>query len=204
LQGTAHKLVQKTQAAIMYFAARLWALVVSYSMKLPMQLYLYNMRFLLLCALFATTISGAKAQAINYVDSVLDLQLPDSLGKWQSMQGFRDKLILVDFWAAWSESSRRYNNPWIANLWREYGARGLYVYSINVDKDYRTWVRAARQDSLGGILVNDAIGCSYKALNNVNSKGIPNKLLFYKGELMLNNAGMYDFDSTIRAILSKP
>ncbi len=46
----------------------------------------------------------------------------------------KGKVIWVDFWASWCAPCRR-SFPWLNSMQRRYGARGLQVIGVNLDKD---------------------------------------------------------------------
>lgn len=45
---------------------------------------------------------------------------------------YRGKVVLVDFWASWCAPCRR-SFPWLNEMQRKYGERGLVVIGVNVD-----------------------------------------------------------------------
>jgi thiol-disulfide isomerase/thioredoxin len=141
------------------------------------------------------------AQALQIPDSIIDLKLPDSLGKWQTLKQYENDLVIIDFWSSACAPCRKYNNPWLAKMWQMYGDKGLKIYSVSIDKDYYDWVNAARADKLGGTLVNDSFGFSSKSLKMYNVSGIPAKFLFYKGKLLLQDARMDDYEIEVKRIL---
>jgi thiol-disulfide isomerase/thioredoxin len=159
-------------------------------------------KLLLLATLFLCYNSyETHAQALTIPDSMIDLKLPDSLGKWQTLKQFENDLVIVDFWSSSCAPCRKYNNPWLAKMWNLYGDKGLKIYSVSIDRDYHTWVNAARTDGLGGTLVNDAFGFTGKSLKAYNVNGIPTKFLFYKGKLLLQDSRMDDYEAEIKKIL---
>lgn len=45
---------------------------------------------------------------------------------------YRGKVVLVDFWASWCAPCRK-SFPWLNEMQRKYGERGLVVIGVNVD-----------------------------------------------------------------------
>ncbi len=66
----------------------------------------------------------------------LDFTLPRLSGAPYSLSQDRGKVVLLDVWATWCEPCRD-ALPLYRDLKKQYGARGLEVYAINVDTDAR-------------------------------------------------------------------
>jgi thiol-disulfide isomerase/thioredoxin len=68
---------------------------------------------------------------------VFDLALPEFAGgKLHSLSSDRGSVVLLDVWATWCEPCRD-ALPLYEQLVKEYGARGLRAYAVNVDVDQR-------------------------------------------------------------------
>ncbi len=83
----------------------------------------------ILTALLLTLVIARRGDAAKVPQSIAVL---DSLtADTTIVQG---KVVYVDFWASWCVPCRE-SFPWMAELLRKYGDRGLQVVAINVDKD---------------------------------------------------------------------
>jgi peroxiredoxin len=81
---------------------------------------------------------------VNKGQRAPDFALPTLKGGKTSLQALRGKVVLVDFWAQWCEPCKR-ELPELEKLWREYGARGVVVLSVNLDKQRDNAERMARE-----------------------------------------------------------
>ena len=61
-----------------------------------------------------------------------DFTLEDLNGNPVRLSAFRGKAVVLNFWASWCAPCRR-ETPWLIELQREYGPRGLQVISISMD-----------------------------------------------------------------------
>jgi cytochrome c biogenesis protein CcmG, thiol:disulfide interchange protein DsbE len=60
-------------------------------------------------------------------------ELPTRTGT-VALAALRTKVVLVDFWASWCGPCRQ-SFPWLSAMAERYGASGLVVVAINLDKD---------------------------------------------------------------------
>ncbi len=61
-----------------------------------------------------------------------DFSLPANSGTI-SLHDFRGKVVLVDFWASWCVPCRQ-SFPWMTSMMNRYGAQGLAIVAVNLDK----------------------------------------------------------------------
>ncbi|MCL4763755.1 MAG: TlpA family protein disulfide reductase [Burkholderiales bacterium] len=72
------------------------------------------------------------AHALGAGDPAPALALPTA-GGTVALDALRGKLVYVDFWASWCAPCRR-SFPWMGEMQRRYGDRGLVVVAVNVDR----------------------------------------------------------------------
>ncbi|OGA40882.1 MAG: hypothetical protein A3G26_03125 [Betaproteobacteria bacterium RIFCSPLOWO2_12_FULL_65_110] len=63
---------------------------------------------------------------------LLRLQLPDTAGKQQSLSQWRDKILIVNFWATWCEPCRK-EVPALLRVQAKYASNGVQVVGIFLD-----------------------------------------------------------------------
>src|SRR4249919_1638262 len=76
----------------------------------------------------------APARAPKPQPTAPTFTLPASHGE-VTLASLRGKAVLVDFWASWCGPCRQ-SFPWMNDLQRRYGARGLAIVAVNLDKDH--------------------------------------------------------------------
>ena len=86
----------------------------------------------------ALAIGFALAAAVSWAAGVGEaapaFSLRDASGATIALQALRGQVVYVDFWASWCGPCRR-SFPWMNELQRRYGGRGLTIVAINVDKN---------------------------------------------------------------------
>ncbi|MFT4153390.1 redoxin domain-containing protein [Parafilimonas sp.] len=76
-----------------------------------------------------------------------DFSRQDVNGKPLRLSDFKDKYVLLDFWASWCVPCRK-QTPHIKNMYKQYHSKGLEVIAVACDAKYDAWRKAIKQDSL--------------------------------------------------------
>lgn len=107
--------------------------------------------------------------------------LEDINGKKVSLSDFKDKVVLIDFWASWCGPCLK-EVPHMKELMKEYKGKDIVFIFISVDKSKDDWLKKVAQKKLEGIqLFNkgwDGVAMEY------NVTGVPRFVLIKKGNIL--------------------
>ena len=92
---------------------------------------------ILLGAVVALSLRQRYAPAASISPSASHLPAPDFNlsqldGRTLRLSSYRDKIVLLDFWATWCAPCRE-ETPNLVNLQKEYGDRGLQIIGVSMD-----------------------------------------------------------------------
>lgn len=88
--------------------------------------------FLVVISLALTPASFGSPKRIG--TAAPEFTLPTRTGPPATLQDFRGKVVLVDFWASWCGPCRQ-SFPWMSSMIDKYAAQGLVIVSIDLDKN---------------------------------------------------------------------
>src|SRR5215467_13920072 len=101
------------------------------------------------------------------------------------------KVVVVDFWASWCAPCKR-SFPWWNEMQTKYGARGLQVVAVNVDKERADADAFLARNSSRVALTFDAEGETPKRFQ---VKAMPTSVLIGSdGRVLLRHEGFKDDD----------
>jgi len=148
---------------------------------------------------------STPAFAVNAGQPAPAFALPDREGQTVTLEGLRGKVVLVDFWASWCAPCRR-SFPWMNEIQQKYGAKGLTIVGVNVDKRRADADKFLTQFPAGFTIVFDPDGNTPTAYD---AKGMPTSYLVDpKGGVVLVEVGFRDerkaeLEAKIRSLLPR-
>jgi len=75
--------------------------------------------------------------------------IKDIKGAYINLSNFKDKYLLINFWASWSSPSRKENSS-INSIYRRFSKNHFAILNISLDTDKMKWKEAIKKDSLSG------------------------------------------------------
>lgn len=127
-----------------------------------------------------------------------DVVLKDTADGALNTKCFRNKYVLVDFWASWCKPCRALN-PELKVLYEKYRQRGFEIIGVSLDTEKKAWKKAIIQDDLPWTQLIDEKAFSGALAKYYDIYGVPVKILLDKeGKI----AGFDLSTSEIEGILS--
>lgn len=110
--------------------------------------------------------------------------LTNAEGKKISRSGFRDKYLLLSFWASWSDSCK-HSNKELKKIYKQYPPKTrkkrdhleLAIVGISLDMDKNSWKEAIKQDTLKWEQLNDLSGWNSTIVKQYGVNEIPYNIL---------------------------
>ena len=147
------------------------------------------MRRFVLTAAAAAALAAAPARAIAPGEAAPAFALPDGGGATVSLEKLKGRVVYVDFWASWCAPCRR-SFPWMAEMQRKYGERGLTVVAVNVDKKREDAAKFLALTPASFTVVYDPVGTVPTAYD---VKGMPTSYLVDRaGKVVSIDTGFRD------------
>lgn len=129
---------------------------------------------------------------------------PDVNGKTLSLEDFKGKYVLVDFWASWCTPCR-VEIPELKSVYEKYKDKNFTILSISLDKDKEKWMSALTQEQMTWPQLSDLKGDQNSAAKAYKVLGIPaNFLIDPNGKIIA--VGIRDYipgNKTLDKFLSK-
>jgi peroxiredoxin len=122
------------------------------------------------------SVMGAKAP---------NIALPSANGDTIKMSSLKGKVILLYFWASWSEECRKENLN-LAGLYNKYKAKGFEIYQVSLDKTKESWTNAIKEDRLGWTQVCDFKYWQSPVVKLYNFEKVPTTYLIDKEGLIIS------------------
>ncbi|HEV8384147.1 MAG TPA: TlpA disulfide reductase family protein [Candidatus Acidoferrales bacterium] len=146
------------------------------------------------------------ASASNLPDAP-NFTVPDLQGANVSLEQYRGKLVLVNFWATWCGPCE-IEMPWFIEFQQKYGSRGFTVVGLAMDDEGKSvvapWIAEKRFDVNGSqmpvnypiLLGNDKVADQFGGLI-----GLPTSVLISRdGKIIKRFIGLVGHETYVKAI----
>lgn len=98
------------------------------------------------------TVSVASGQSLDGKPG-FPIALKDPSGKTISLDSFKGKWVLVDFWASWCGPCRASNRV-VRKIYPKWKKKGIEVLGVSLDEDRSRWIKAIKKDRIAWPQVN--------------------------------------------------
>ncbi|UKJ06564.1 TlpA disulfide reductase family protein [Solitalea lacus] len=149
---------------------------------------------------FTRLLDIASKTASDVVAPVFSL--PDTTNTMVSLESFRGKYVLVDFWASWCGPCRA-ENPHVRKLYEQYKDKGFTILSVSIDSksQVKAWKKAIVDDKLSWPQVVTTDG-AVANLYHVNS--VPqNFLINPEGKIIAKNLPRQELAAKLKELFAR-
>lgn len=130
-----------------------------------------------------------------------ELALPDVNGKLVSIDNFKGKYLLVDFWASWCGPCRA-ENPNVVQAYNEFKGKNFTILGVSLDRERGPWQEAIHADHLDWNHVSDLKYWNSKAVETFKFNGIPfNVLIDPQGKVIAQSLRGEDLENKLKEVL---
>jgi peroxiredoxin len=149
---------------------------------------------------FGDRLPKLKAVALGAIAPVF--AEADTSGKMVSLESFRGKYVLVDFWASWCGPCRR-ENPNVVKVYNQYKGKNFTILGVSLDKSTgkQKWLDAIHKDGLTWTQVSDLQFWKSKTADLYVVRAIPqNFLIDPNGKIIGKNLRGDDLENKLAEI----
>lgn len=129
-----------------------------------------------------------------------DLKLPDVSGKPVVLSSLKGKVVLLSFWASWSNASME-ETKYLHDIYRKFQPKGFEIYQISLDRTKSSWMQAIDSLKPSWIQVSDLAYWDSQAVLAYRIEKLPaNFLIDRKGIIIGKNLNHDEIEEKLNLI----
>ena len=143
---------------------------------------------------------AANAQ-IKFGYDAPEISLPSVTGDTIHLSSLKGKVVLLDFWASWCGPCRATNKQ-LVKLYPKFKEKGFEIFSVSLDDNKQSWMKAIHKDKINWLQVNDGGGWDAPTAVSWRIDAIPTSYLIDKeGKLIAMDPEVKDLEKMLKDIL---
>ena len=131
--------------------------------------------------LFSFAVQGQ----IKIGDTMPAFTLANAMNQNVSSSTFKQKFILIDFWASWCAPCRLGNKK-LVKLFNTVNKNEIEIIGISLDKDKSKWIKAIEKDKIKFIQLIDPKGFDADIAVRFGVEELPSKFLFNQNGILIS------------------
>lgn len=117
-------------------------------------------------------------------EQFVDFEMSDQNGKTKKLSDYKDKIILLEFWASWCKPCRL-ENPNLVKTYKKFKQYGFEIFAVSSDDEKDSWLGAIKKDKLNWVHVSDLKGYDNMAALIYGIYSWPNNFLIDKNGIII-------------------
>jgi len=117
-------------------------------------------------------------------EKYVNFEMEDTNGKIRKLSDFKDKIVLLEFWASNCGPCRQ-ENPKLVKTYENYNPKGFEIFAVSQDIKKSNWLKAIEKDKLPWLQVSDLKGHNNSASLIYGINSIPDNFLIDKNGIII-------------------